>query len=99
MATESVPCGCDHIMQAFMVDMQHSRSRLRDGMDAAATLRVNGADAYLENLRYAHLRSSDRLSQADAFAFRTASETGAGRTRLEINPPSIAVPTTGGGIE
>ena len=50
---------------------------------ASNARRIDGADALAEFVRLGHDARRDRLNQADAFAFRVATEAGSGRTRVE----------------
>lgn len=62
---------------------------------AANARRIDGADALAEFVRLGHDARRDRLNQADSLAYRTAIESGSGRTRVEANTPA-STQTVGG---
>lgn len=55
-----------------------------------AQRRSDGADAYVENLRYDYLEGKDKVSFAEGTGIRHVTESGAGSTRYERNPPKAA---------
>ena len=57
-------------------------TQLVGGLNNAATLAVNGANAHAEHSRTGYLIGKDRMSIADSMGYRTATESGSGRTRV-----------------
>jgi hypothetical protein len=57
-------------------------TQLIGGFNAASTRRVDGADAHAEHSRTGYLIGKDRMSIADSMGYRTATESGSGRTRI-----------------
>ena len=93
-----VPGGSEDAMPGenrFEAAEQTAVLGMTQGFAAANNRRIDGADALAEFVRLGHDARRDRMNQADSFAYRTAVESGAGRTRVESNTPA-STQTVGG---
>ena len=61
---------------------------MTQGFASGNNRRIDGADFLAEAVRLGHDARRDRMNQADSFAYRTAIESGSGRTRVEANTPA-----------
>ena len=70
-------------------DYQMMKLGILGGFNASNQRRIDGADAYAENVRYDYLTGKDNVSFAEGTGQRLVTESGSGQTRREINnPPS-----------
>lgn len=76
--------GCDIIIHA-----------MNQAYANANGLRIDGANAYAENVRYSYLANKDNISFAQGTGQRLVTESGGGMTRFETNAPHT--PASGGG--